>query len=164
MEFKAEVIDQYHQQKQMADAALGRVNDAAFFVRLREDGDDHTNSIAILVKHLSGNFLSRWTDFLTSDGEKADRERPREFLHEASDNRPQIMDRWEEGWQCLFTALEALTEEDFAKTVYIRGEAHSVVKAILRNLLHAAHHIGQIDLLATALQNQDGTHLNQETP
>ena len=164
MEFKAEVIDQYHQQKQMADAALGRVNDAAFFVRLREDGDDHTNSIAILVKHISGNFLSRWTDFLTSDGEKADRERPREFLHEASDNRSQIMDRWEEGWQCLFTALEALTEEDFAKTVYIRGEAHSVVKAILRNLLHAAHHIGQIDLLATALQNQDGTHLNQETP
>lgn len=164
MEFKAEVIDQYHQQKQMADAALGRVNDAAFFVRLREDGDDHTNSIAILVKHLSGNFLSRWTDFLTSDGEKADRERPREFLHEASDNRPQIMDRWEEGWQCLFTALEALTEEDFAKTVYIRGEAHSVVKAILRNLLHAAHHIGQIDMLATALQDQDRTHLTQEIP
>ena len=164
MEFKAEVIAQYQQQKQMADAALGRVDDAAFFARLREDGDDHTNSIAILVKHLSGNFLSRWTDFLTSDGEKAGRERPREFLREASDTRPQIMDRWEEGWQCLFTALEALTEEDFAKTVYIRGEAHSVVKAILRNLLHAAHHIGQIDLLATALQNQDGTHLNQETP
>lgn len=164
MEFKAEVIDQYHQQKQMADAALGRVDDAAFFARLREDGDDHTNSIAILVKHLSGNFLSRWTDFLTSDGEKAGRERPREFLREASDTRPQIMDRWEEGWHCLFTALEALTEDDFAKTVTIRGEAHSVVKAILRNLLHAAHHIGQIDMLATALQDQDRTHLTQEIP
>jgi len=154
MEFKAEVVVQYQQQKQMADAALGRVDDAAFFARLEEDGDDHTNSMAILVKHISGNFLSRWTDFLTSDGEKADRQRPREFMHEASDDRSQIMARWEEGWQCLFTALEALTEEDFVKTVTIRGEAHSVVKAILRNLLHAAHHIGQIDLLATALTKQ----------
>jgi hypothetical protein len=154
MEFKAEVVVQYRQQKQLADAALGRVDDAAFFACLKEDGDDHTNSMAILVKHISGNFLSRWTDFLTSDGEKADRQRPREFMHEASDHRSQIMERWEEGWQCLFTALGALTEEDFAKTVHIRGEAHSVVKAILRNLLHAAHHIGQIDLLATALKGQ----------
>lgn len=164
MEFKAEVVVQYQQQKQMADAALGRVDDAAFFAYVKEEGDDHTNSIAILVKHISGNFLSRWTDFLTSDGEKADRERPREFMHEASDTRSQIMARWDDGWQCLFTALASLTEEDFAKTVTIRGEAHTVVKAILRNLLHAAHHIGQIDLLATALQDQAGMHLNQEFP
>ena len=156
LEFKAEVVVQYQQQKQMADVALGRVDDAALFAHLKEDGDDHTNSMAILVKHISGNFLSRWTDFLTSDGEKANRERPREFMHEASDKRSQIMERWEAGWQCLFTALESLTEEDFARIVYIRGEAHSVVKAILRNLLHATHHIGQIDLLATALKNQDG--------
>jgi len=156
MEFKEEVVVQYQRQKQIADAALGRVDDAAFFAHLKEDGDDHTNSIAILVKHISGNFVSRWTDFLTSDGEKADRERPREFMHEANDNRSRIMERWDEGWQCLFTALESLTEEDLTKTVYIRGEAHSVVKAILRNLLHATHHIGQIDLLATALKNQDG--------
>ncbi len=156
MEFKTEVVLQYQQQKQIADVAFGRVDDAVFFARLKEDGDDHTNSIAILVKHISGNFLSRWTDFLTSDGEKAGRERPREFMHEASDNRSRIMERWDEGWQCLFTALESLTEEDLSKTVYIRGEAHSVVKAILRNLLHATHHIGQIDLLATALKTQDG--------
>ena len=156
MEFKTEVIAQYQEQKQMADAALGRVDDAAFFARLNEGGDDHTNSIAILVKHLSGNFLSRWTDFLSSDGEKADRQRPREFVHEASDDRAQLMERWEAGWRRLFTTLESLTEEDFATTVFIRDEAHSVVKAILRNLLHAAHHIGQIDLLATVLNNQDG--------
>ena len=155
MEFKAEVIAQYQQQQQMADAALGRVDDAAFFAQLKESGDDHTNSIAILVKHLSGNFISRWTDFLTSDGEKAGRQRPREFVQEASDSRAQLMERWEEGWQRLFATLESLTEEDFAKTVFIRDEAHSVTKAILRNLLHAAHHIGQIDLLATALKNQD---------
>jgi hypothetical protein len=77
-------------------------------------------------------------------------------MHEASDNRPQMMERWEEGWRRLFATLESLTEEDFAKTVYIRDEAHSVVKAILRNLLHATHHIGQIHLLATVLKNQDG--------
>jgi hypothetical protein len=109
-----------------------------------------------LVKHISGNFISRWTDFLTSDGEKADRQRPREFVDEVSDNRPKMMERWEEGWHRLFATLESLTEEDFAKTVYIRDEAHSVVKAILRNLLHTTHHIGQIDLLATVLKNQDG--------
>lgn len=151
MEFKAEVIAQYQEQKNMADAALGRVDDAAFFTRLNADGDQHINSMAILVKHISGNFISRWTDFLTSDGEKADRQRPREFLHEDSDDRTQIMGRWEEGWRILFATLNALTAEDFAKTVFIRDEAHSVVKAILRNLLHATHHIGQIDMLVTVL-------------
>ena len=156
MEFKAEVIAQYQEQKQMADAALGRVDDAAFFTRLNEGADQHTNSMAILVKHISGNFISRWTDFLTSDGEKADRQRPREFLHEESDDRTQIMQRWEEGWRILFATLDALTDEDFGKTVFIRNEAHSVVKAVLRNLLHATHHIGQIDLLATVLNDQDG--------
>lgn len=151
MELKAELIAQYQQQKQLADAALAGVDDAAFFAQLRAGGDEHTNSIALLVKHLSGNFLSRWADFLTSDGEKPERQRPREFLHEAGDGRAQLMQRWEQGWQRLFASLAVLGEEDFAKTVYIRAEAHSVPQAILRNLLHAAHHIGQIDLLATAL-------------
>src|SRR5688572_24178549 len=85
MEFKAEVIEQYQQQKQMADAALGRVDDAMFFAHLKPGEDAQNNSIAILIKHISGNFISRWTDFLTSDGEKDDRQRPREFVHEASD-------------------------------------------------------------------------------
>lgn len=150
LEFKAEVITQYREQKAMADAALARVDDSGFFAHLREEGDEHTNSLAILVKHLGGNFISRWTDFLTTDGEKPTRERPREFVHEADDSRAYVMQRWEEGWRILFAALESLQEEDFAKTVYIRGEAHTVVKAILRNLLHATHHIGQIDLLASA--------------
>jgi DNA polymerase IIIc chi subunit len=155
-EFKAEVISQYQEQKKMADAALGRVDDATFFAHLTEGGDQHTNSPAILVKHISGNFISRWTDFLTSDGEKADRQRPREFLHEESDDRTQIMQHWEEGWRILFATLDSLTDEDFAKTVFIRNEAHTVVKATLRNLLHATHHIGQIDLLVTALNNHAG--------
>ena len=154
MEFKAEVIAQFQEQKKMADTALARVDDAGFFARLNEGEDQHTNSLAILVKHISGNFISRWTDFLTTDGEKADRQRPREFLHEESDERAQIMARWEEGWRILFATLDSLAEEDFGKTIYIRGEAHSVVKAILRNLLHAAHHIGQIDLMASVLGPQ----------
>jgi hypothetical protein len=158
MEFKAEVIAQYQEQKNMADAALGRVDDAGFFARLNEGGDQHTNSMAILVKHISGNFISRWTDFLTSDGEKVDRQRPREFLHEDSDDRTQMMHRWEEGWRILFATLDALTGEDFAKTVFIRNEAHSVVKAVLRNLLHATHHIGQMDLLATVLNTKVEHH------
>lgn len=152
MAFKAEVIAQYQEQKQMADAALGQVDDALFFAQLRQNGDDHTNSLAVLVKHISGNFISRWTDFLTTDGEKPTRQRPREFRHEAGDSRTEIMQRWEDGWRLLFTTLESLQEAEFAKTIYIRGEAHSVVQAILRNLLHATHHIGQIDLLASALR------------
>lgn len=152
MEWKKEVIAQYQAQKGMADTALGKVDDALFFAHLQENGDDHTNSLAILVKHISGNFISRWTDFLTTDGEKPTRLRPREFLHEENDSRPQIMQRWEEGWRILFATLASLQEEDFAKTVYIRNEAHSVVQAILRNLLHATHHIGQMELLASALR------------
>ena len=98
MEFKAELISQYQEQKAMADAALQKVDDSVFFMQLQENGDQHTNSIAILVKHLSGNFISRWTDFLTTDGEKPERQRPREFLHEESDSRAIIMRRWEESW------------------------------------------------------------------
>jgi hypothetical protein len=149
---KAEVMAQYQQQKQLADAAIGRVSDAALFAHLHAGGDDHTNSMAVLIKHLSGNFLSRWTDFLTSDGEKPDRQRPREFVDEAGDSRQLLLERWEAGWRCLFGALDALTDDDFARTVFIRGEAHTVVQAILRNLLHTAHHIGQLDLLATVVQ------------
>lgn len=154
MEFKTEVIEQYQTQKEMAEAAFRRADDVTFFAHLQEDGDDHINSIAILVKHISGNFISRWTDFLTSDGEKANRQREREFIDEESENRPQIMKRWEEGWSILFATLESLTDEDFAKTVYIRDKAYSVVSAVLGNLLHATHHIGQIDLLATVLKSR----------
>jgi hypothetical protein len=152
MEFKAEVIAQYHDQKQMADTAISQVDDATFWAPLNAGGDAQTNSIALLIKHISGNFISRWTDFLTTDGEKPDRQRPREFVHEVSDTRPQLLEWWEEGWRRLFTTLESLTDEDFSRTIVIRDEAHSVVKAILRNLLHTAHHIGQIDMLATALR------------
>ena len=152
-QYKADIIEQYKAQKAQADAALARVSDAQFFTRLGAD-DDHTNSVAILVKHLGGNLRSRWQDFLTTDGEKPDRHREREFMEEASDERAAIMRRWELGWQTCFDTLASLQPEDFGRTITIRGEPHSIAQAIHRNLTHAAHHIGQIDLLATLLQNQ----------
>ena len=150
--FKQEVLVYYREQKEMAEAALARCNDQTFFAHWREDGNGHTNSIAILVKHISGNFRSRWTDFLSTDGEKPARHRDREFIQRDEDNRAMIMQGWEEAWQILFATLEALTEADFARTVTIRGEPYPVLRAIFRNLTHATHHIGQIDLLATTLQ------------
>ena len=153
--YKADIIGQYRTQKEMADAALARIDDRAFFERLGT-GDDHTNSVAILVKHLGGNLRSRWSDFLTTDGEKPDRHRDREFMADAEETRAAIMERWELGWQTLFDTLNSLTPADFDRTITIRGEAHSIVQAIHRNLLHAAHHIGQIDLLATLLNGRSG--------
>lgn len=151
--YKSDIIAQYRAQKEMADAALARIDDRAFFQQLGT-GDDHTNSAAILVKHLGGNLRSRWADFLTTDGEKPDRHREREFMAEPDDSRAGIMQRWELGWQTLFDALDGLAPADFDRTITIRGEPHSIVQAIHRNLLHAAHHIGQIDLLATLLQGR----------
>lgn len=152
--YKADIIAQYRGQKAMADAALARVSDRGFFTRLGAD-DDHTNSVAILVKHLGGNLRSRWSDFLTTDGEKPDRFRDREFAEAGGETRVAIMERWELGWQTLFDTLDSLAPGDFDRTITIRGEAHSIVQAIHRNLLHTAHHIGQIDLLATLLKAQE---------
>ena len=149
--YKSEAIAQYHDLKQIADQALSRVDDQAFFKRLAAGGDEHTNSVAILVKHVGGNLRSRWTDFLTTDGEKPERFREREFQAEAGENRAQIIAQWEHGWQILFATLEALQEDDFARTITIRGEPHTVVRAIHRNLVHAAQHVGQLDLLGTLL-------------
>ena len=149
--FKTNIIEQYQEQKKWADDAFARCDDRTFFATLGSDPNDHTNSIAILVKHIAGNFRSRWTDFLTSDGEKADRNRPAEFVA-AGNERAALMAQWEEGWAILFATLGSLSEEDFTKNVVIRGESLSVIQAIHRNLLHAAHHVGQIDLLATALK------------
>lgn len=151
-EYKADTLYQYRSQKEMADKALAHCDERAFFASLRADGDEHTNSIAILVKHIGGNLRSRWTDFLTSDGEKPDRQREREFVEEQADSREAIMQRWEAGWQVALTTLEALSEQDFATTVHVRGEPLSVIQAIQRNLLHTTHHVGQIDLMATVLK------------
>ena len=129
--------------KKLAERAMDQVTDPQLF----ETIDGEANSIAIIVKHMSGNMLSRWTDFLTTDGEKPTRNRDGEF-EEPPATRAALMTTWDEGWSCLFSALEPLTDADLARTVTIRGEAHSVMQAINRQLAHYPHHIGQIVLLA----------------
>ena len=119
--------------------------------QLYETLDGEMNSIAIIVKHMAGNMRSRWTDFLTSDGEKPDRNRDTEFLDAAAD-RAGVMAMWEHGWSILFRALEAISDADLTRTVMIRGEAHSVMQAINRQIAHYSYHCGQIVFLAKHFQ------------
>ena len=130
--------------KDLADKALAQIDDEQLFGVL----DSEANSIAIIMKHVSGNMQSRWTDFLTSDGEKPNRERDREFVQEPADTRAAIYAAWEGGWNRLFQTLSSLSADDLGKTVPIRGQAHTVVEAINRQMTHYAQHIGQIVLLA----------------
>jgi hypothetical protein len=133
--------------KVMADQALAQVDDAAFTAAL----DPETNSIAILVKHVANNLRSRWTDFYDTDGEKPDRHRDGEFELAPDDTRAALMTRWDAGWQCLFTVLDTMTADDLGRIVIIRAEPHTVPRAILRALTHAANHVGQIVMLAKHL-------------
>ena len=129
--------------KQLAERAIEQVTDEQLFVTL----DDEANSIAIIVKHMAGNMRSRWTDFLTTDGEKPNRNRDNEFVAPAA-TRKALMDDWEDGWTRIFQALEPLTDTDLGRTITIRGEAHSAMQAVNRQVAHYAHHVGQIVLLA----------------
>jgi hypothetical protein len=129
--------------KQLAERAIEQVTDEQLFAAL----DPEANSIAIVVKHLAGNMRSRWTDFLSTDGEKPNRNRDSEFVDPPA-ARNQLLAEWENGWACVFNAIEPLTDADLGRTVTIRGEAHSVMQAINRQLAHYAHHVGQIVLLA----------------
>lgn len=132
--------------KKLADRAMAQCPDDALFISL----DAESNSIAIIVKHMSGNMRSRWLDFLTTDGEKPDRNRDTEFETPAS-TRAQLIEQWERGWKYVFDALEPLTEADLTRTVTIRTESHSVMQAINRQVAHYAHHVGQILFLAKHL-------------
>lgn len=129
--------------KQLAERAMEQVADEQLFAVLDAEG----NSIAIIVKHMTGNMRSRWTSFLTTDGEKPDRNRDGEFIDPPA-TRKELMAEWEDGWSRLFAALEPLTDADLGRTVTIRGEAHSVMQAINRQLAHYPYHVGQIVLLA----------------
>src|ERR1700756_297399 len=139
---------QFRGHKRMAEAAMGQLSDQDFFVTL----DPEANSVAILVKHLAGNMRSRFTDFLTSDGEKPDRFRDREFEIPASTTRADVMRWWEEGWSHVFLALDSLTPEDVERTVTIRQEPHTVMQALNRAVAHYAQHTGQIVFLAKHLR------------
>lgn len=129
--------------KKLAERAMEQVTDEQLFASL----DEEANSIGIIVKHMAGNMRSRWTDFLTTDGEKPDRARDSEFVDPPA-TRKALMDIWEEGWTRMFGALEPLSEADLGRTVTIRGEAHSVMQAVNRQMAHYAYHVGQIVMLA----------------
>ena len=134
--------------KKLAERAMDQLTDDQLFATL----DGEANSIAIIVKHMSGNMLSRWTDFLTTDGEKPNRNRDAEFEAPPA-TRAALLATWGAGWACLFSALQPLTDADLARTVTIRGEVHSVLQAINRQLAHYPHHVGQIVLLAKHYQH-----------
>jgi hypothetical protein len=136
----------FRQYKKLAERAMEQVTDDQLFAVL----DKESNSIAIIVKHMTGNMRSRWTDFLTTDGEKPDRERDSEFVDPLA-TRKALLDAWDDSWTRVFRALEPLSDADLARTVTIRGEAHSVMQAVNRQVAHYAYHVGQIVLLAKHL-------------
>ena len=135
-------------QKKLADGAVAQVSDEEFFRAI----DAESNSIAVIMKHMAGNMRSRWTDFLTSDGEKPDRRRDTEFVVEG-DDRKAIEERWEAGWRTVFETLESLKPEDIDRAVLIRGEPHTIVEAVNRQLSHYGQHTGQIVFLAKHLKS-----------
>lgn len=145
-----DAIESFRSYKKLAEKAMAQVSDEEFFEAI----DEEANSIAVIVKHIAGNQKSRWKDFLTSDGEKADRFRDSEF-EMIDETRGCLMQFWETGWQTLFDALEPLKVEDFAKKITIRGEPHTICEAINRQLTHYAYHIGQITFLAKHFRASD---------
>ena len=136
--------------KRLADGAAAQVSDEEFFRTI----DAESNSVALIMKHVAGNLRSRWTDFLNSDGEKPDRQRDSEFVSEGED-RAAILERWEAGWQTLFDTLDSLAGVDLLHTVPIRGEPHTVVEAVNRQLSHYGQHVGQIVFLAKHLKSSE---------
>jgi len=142
--------------KKLAEKAIAQMQDEEFFVTL----DEESNSVAVVMKHMAGNMISRWTDFLTSDGEKPNRHRDMEFVIEPETTKDDVLAYWERGWACVFEALEPLRPEDFEKTVMIRGEEHTIVQAINRQLMHYAYHIGQIVFLAKHFRSAEWKSLS----
>jgi hypothetical protein len=145
--YLADVIRSFKGLKKLADKATAQVSDEAFFVEI----DPVSNSLAVIYKHMGGNLRSRWTDFLTTDGEKPDRNRDSEFIVEPGASRAAIVGIWEGGWQILVDSLSLLTPDHLPQTVLIRSEPHSVLQAIDRSLTHAAYHVGQVVFLSRHL-------------
>jgi uncharacterized damage-inducible protein DinB len=136
--------------KKLAEGAMAQVSDEQLFATL----DDEMNSIAIIVKHMAGNMRSRWTDFLTSDGEKPDRHRDSEFVAPPA-TREDLLRLWNEGWERVFQALQPLSDSDLQRQVSIRGEPHSVMQAMNRQIAHYSYHVGQIVFLAKHFRGSD---------
>lgn len=142
--------------KKLADKAIAQLKDDEFFITI----DEEANSIAVIMKHLAGNMFSRWTDFLTTDGEKPNRNRDMEFVIDSETSKDDILAYWEKGWRCVFDALEPLKADDLERKVLIRGEEHTVMQAINRQLMHYPNHIGQIILLAKHFRSAEWKSLS----
>ncbi|HTB52263.1 MAG TPA: DUF1572 family protein [Ferruginibacter sp.] len=142
------VKKQFEYYKMLAEKAMDQLEPEQLFITVQED----TNSIAAIIKHMSGNMLSRWTDFLTTDGEKPSRNRDAEFEITVPD-KTTILQKWNEGWNCFFTTFNELRPEQLSDIVYIRNEGHTVIEAISRHLAHSSYHIGQIVFYAKQLKD-----------
>ncbi|MGH7630488.1 MAG: DUF1572 family protein [Gemmatimonadales bacterium] len=148
--YLAEALRVFRQYKELGERAMAQLEPAGLFQTL----DEESNGIAVIVKHMGGNMRSRWTDFLTTDGEKPGRDRDSEFELTASTTGADVRRWWDQGWRCVFAALEPLRPDDLLRTVTIRGEPHTVLQAIDRQVAHYAYHVGQIVLLAKHLTGE----------
>ncbi|MBS1781295.1 MAG: DUF1572 domain-containing protein [Bacteroidetes bacterium] len=148
IEYLQSALRQFKMYKKLGDGAMQQVDDKGLFLQPNEE----SNSIATIVKHMHGNMLSRWTDFMTTDGEKPWRQRDAEFDNDLQ-TRESVLQKWEEGWQCLFNALESITDDDLNKIIYIRNEGHTVLEATNRQIAHYSYHVGQIVYIAKMLKN-----------
>jgi hypothetical protein len=155
MEFLKDTIKRFRYYKELGDKTFEQLEDAHFFIQPSTE----SNSIAVIVKHLHGNMLSRWTNFLAEDGEKEWRQRDAEFYEQAS-TRQHILDLWNEGWSCMFDTLAGLKKEDLTKYVTIRTEPLQVYDAMLRQLAHYPYHVGQIVYLGRLFKNEQWTSLS----
>lgn len=153
--FLQAAIKQFRQYQQLAENAFLQLTDSQLFIAVNEE----SNPVAVIVKHMRGNMLSRWTDFLTTDGEKDWRERDAEFENDLF-TREEMMQKWEEGWSCLFAALQSLDSQDLERKVTIRSQPLTVTDAIVRQLTHYAYHIGQIVYLAKMFSNDQWKSLS----
>lgn len=151
-----DAIKSFRGYKTLAEKAVAQISDAEFFRALDEEG----NSVAVVMRHMAGNMRSRWRDFLTTDGEKPDRNRDAEFVINEGTTREEVMRDWEEGWQFVFGAVEPLRPEDLSRKVFIRGEAHTIVEAINRQLTHYAYHTGQIVFLSKHFKSSEWKSLS----
>ncbi len=154
-DFLNSAIKQFQYYKTLAEKTINQLSDEDLFFQYNES----SNSIAIIINHLWGNMLSRWTDFLTSDGEKEWRNRDLEFENEIS-NKEELLQKWNQAWDCLFNALNSLNDEDLAKIIYIRNQGHTILEAINRQLAHYPYHIGQIVFIGKMINNEKWSSLS----
>jgi len=154
--YLTDALQTFRDYKKLAERAFAQISDEDFFRAL----DEESNSIAVNMKHMAGNMFSRWTDFLTTDGEKPERDRDIEFVMLPGTTKDEMISYWDQGWTCVFDAVEPLQPEDLMRTIRIRGQDHTVMQAINRQIAHYAYHVGQIVYLAKHFKSSDWQSLS----